>query len=238
MKIKFLITLLPILTEIASALTPVSDDFNAATLNANRWIYQKGGKGTFTQAAGLLKFKAALPVTNDDFAILTLRNNRPGYNENWEVILDVFNSANKGEKVGVGISIFNSADRTDNVNLEFYGSGAGGGFNFIGVTNDRDDPSKDVRALLNFPTGRLRVTFSGQTKLFTFWYDNPTAGDGVPWTKLCTFSPTGVGGTRRGNWNMNPAGGTFGVQIFGYSESQGIADGKVWMDNFKLIAGK
>jgi hypothetical protein len=239
MKSELSISLVPFLflTATASALTPVSDDFNAASLNANRWIYQKGGKGTLTQAAGLLNYKAALPITNDDFAILTLRNNQPGYNENWQIILDVSNTANAGEKVGVGISIHNSADRTDNVNLEFYGAGARGGFNFIGVTNDMDDPSQDVRAFPNVTKGSIRVTFNAATKLFTFWYDTTGSANGFQWVQLCTFSPTGKGGTRRGNWNMNPAGGTFGVQIFGYSEAA-VANGKASMDNFKLMAGK
>ncbi len=49
---------------------------------------------------------------------LDLRNNRPGFNENWEVILDVVNGAERGEDVGVGISIFNSADPKDNFVLK------------------------------------------------------------------------------------------------------------------------
>jgi hypothetical protein len=231
------IALVPVLTGTASALTPVSDNFNAATLNTNRWSLQKGGKGGLKQAAGRLNFTAARPPSEDDYAILDLRNNRPGYNENWQIILDVTNTANKGEDVGVGISVFNSADPRDNVNLEFYGAGQAGGFNFIGITDDEDDATQDIRAFPNVTRGSMRVSFSKTTKLFTFWYDRTGSADGFQWVQLCTFSPTGKGGTRRGNWKMNPGGGSFGVRIFGFSEFQGVASGKATLDNFVLKAG-
>lgn len=235
---KILFALLPVLTGTASALTPVSDDFSAAALNTSRWLYEKGGKGKLAQTTGRLNYTAAKPPTEDDYAILDLRNNRPGYNENWQIILDVTNYANKGEDVGVGISVFNSADPLDNVNLEFYGAGPRGGFNFIGVTDDFDDITKDVRAFPNVTRGSMRVSFSKTTKLFTFDYDRTGSADGFQWVKLCTFSPTGKGGTQRGNWKMNPGGGSFGVRIFGYSEFQGVAKGKATLDNFVLKAGK
>lgn len=223
------------LSGLASALTPVSDNFNLDTINTTLWNYQKGGTGSLAQSGGLLRYRAASPGTEDDFAILTLRNNSPGYNESWQVVLDVTNTGNVGEKLGVGISVFNRADRTDNVNLEFYGGGSGG-FNFIGVTNDNDDPSKDVRVYPNVTKGSIRITFSATTKLFTFWYDTTGSADGYQWTKLCTFSPTGSGGTRRGNWNMDPTTGSFGVMVFGYSEFLPVTKGMASMNNFKLQA--
>jgi hypothetical protein len=237
MNIKPLITLLPVLAGTASALTPVSDNFNASTLSSSRWTSEKGGKGNLSQSNGRLHYTAAKPATEDDYAVLDLRNNRPGYNENWQIILDVTNTANKGEDVGVGISVFNSADPQDNVNLEFYGAGSRGGFNFIGVTDDFDDITKDIRAFPNVTRGSMRISFSKITKLFTFWYDRTGSTDGFQWVQLCTFSPTGKGGTQRGNWKMNPGGGTFGVRIFGYSEFQGVVKGKASLDNFVLKAG-
>lgn len=237
-RILAILAVCPILTGSAFALTPFSEKFKATKLNTSRWSLEKGGKGKLAQASGRLSFTVASSPTEDDYAILNLRNNRPGFNENWEVILDVTNGAKRGEDVGVGISIFNSADPKDSVNLEFYGSGARGGFNFIGITDDNDDVSQDVRANPNVSRGSLRISFSKTTKLFTMWYDRTGSADGFKWAKLCTFSPTGSGGTRRGNWKMNAGSGNFGVRIFGYAEFQSVAKGKVSMDNFVLRAAK
>ena len=72
---------------------------------------------------------------------------------------------------------------------------------------------------------------------------NATALNQSRWTlknygkgKLSTFSPTGRGGDRRGNWDMNLAGGRFGIQLFGFSDGANVAAGKVSFDNFKLKA--
>lgn len=231
------IALFPALTGTASALIPVSDDFNAAALNTNRWIFQKGGRGTFIQSAGRLNYVATSTPSNDDFAVLKLRNNTPGANENWQIILDVSNTANAGIKAGVGISVFNTSDPSDNVNFEFYGAGNNGGFNFIGVTDDIDDATKDVRAFTNVTRGSMLVTFSATSQLFTFSYDPTGSADGYQWRRLCTYSITGVGGTQRGNWRMFGSITSFGVKIYGYSESQALANGKVFMDNFRLKPG-
>lgn len=219
------------------ALTPASDNFNAKLLSATRWTTEVGDRGRLTQSGGRLNYTAASPTTEDDYAVLTLRNNRPGYNENWQVIVDVTNSAGRGSDVGVGITIANGADPMDNVNLEFYGKGSDGGFNFIGITDDVDDASQDITARPNVTKGSLKIAFNKSTKLFTFWYDRTGSADGFQWKRLCTFSPTGKGGDRRGNWKMNPAGGNFSVHLFGYSEFQTLASGKVTLDNFVLKSG-
>ena len=220
----------------AFALTPFSDNFNGASIDKTRWILRAFRAAKFTHDAGRVNFTTKAQATNDDYAILELRNNRPGFNENWQIILDVQNSAGKGDKVGTGITIYNAADPDDNVNLEFYGLGAKGGFNFIGITDDVDNQSLDVRANPRVTKGSLRVSFSKTTKLYTFWYDTTGSADGFQWRKLCTFSPTGTGGTRRGNWKLNAGSGSFGIRIFGYAELQTVANGRVNMDNFALKA--
>lgn len=226
-----------ILANSAVAVTPASDKFNTALLQASRWSVTKGAKGKLTQSGGRVNYTAASPTTEDDYGILTLRNNRPGMNENWQVILDVSNTANRGEDVGVGICITNAADPLDSVNLEFYGEGARGGFNFIGITDDEDDASKDIHARPGGTKGSMKVSFNKSSKLFTFWYDSTGSSDGFQWVKLCTFSPTGTGGNRRGNWNMNPASGNFSVRLFGYSEFKVVTTGKASFDNFVLKSG-
>lgn len=236
MSAKSIILAIPFLFQNALALTPVSDNFNSKLLNAARWTSESGGGGKLSQASGRVNY-TAVRASDDDYSILTLRNNRPGYNENWQVILDVSNTAGKGENVGVGMMVANAADPLDSVNLEFYGTGPRGGFNFIGVTDDFDDISQDITAKPNVSKGSMKIAFNKTTKLFTFWYDRTGSADGYQWQRLCSFSPTGKGGDRRGNWKMNPAGGSFTLAIFGYSEDQVVTNGKAFCDNFVLKAG-
>lgn len=225
-----------LLADHASALTPIRDNFNAAKLNTSRWALKNYAKGKLAQKSGRLNFTVAKPPTRDDSATLELRNNQPGFNESWQVTLDVANSQNAGFSAGAGIWIFNASDPKDGVFLEFYGKKAG--FNVIGITDDRDNPAGDISINPGVNSGSMRISFSKTTKLFTFWYDKSGSANGYQWVKICTFSPTGKGGDRRGNWKMNPGGGRFGVRLFGYSERQSIAAGKITMDNFALKAGK
>jgi hypothetical protein len=224
------------LTGTALALTPFSDNFNATALNTSRWTLENYAKGKLTQGAGKVNFTVAATPTGDDFSTLELKNNRPGYNESWEVILDVANTSGQGYKVGTGVLIFNADDYGDQVGLEFNGKGRGAGFVTIGITNDKDNPQQDIRVNPNVTKGSLRVTFNKTSKLFTFWYDSTGSADGLVWTQLATFSPTGKGGDRRGNWQMNSGGGRFGIQLYGFAENRSIAAGKVGFDNFKLKA--
>lgn len=223
-----------LLPGVASALTPVSDNFNSAALKTNRWSLKNYAKGKLTQKSGRLNFTVAKPPTGDDYSILELRNNQPGFNESWQVILDVTNTHNAGYLASPGIRIFNSADQEDSVNLEFYGKKDG--FNVICITNDRDDPSGDIMRNPKVKRGSLRISFDKTTKLFTFWYDKTGSANGYQWEQISTFSPTGNGGDRNGNWNMNPGSGRFGIQLFGFAEKQVIAAGKLTMDNFALKA--
>jgi hypothetical protein len=232
----FILAIIPFLFQNAMALTPVSDNFNSRLLNAARWTSESGSGGKLTQSSGRVNFTTSRAI-DDPYAMLTLRNNRPGYYEDWQIILDVTNTANKGKDVGVGIMVANGADPLDSVNLEFYGTGPRGGFNFIGITDDEDDASQDITAKPNVSKGSMKVAFNKTTKLFTFWYDRTGSADGFQWKRLCSFSPTGKGGDRRGNWKMNPAGGNFTLAVFGYSENQVVTNGKASFDNFLLKAG-
>lgn len=220
----------------ASALSPFSDNFNAAKLNTSRWTLKNFAKGKLAQSSGRLNYLVASPPTDDDFATLELRNNQPGFNENWETIVDVANTRNAGFSAGAGIWIFNATDPKDGLFLEFYGSRAG--FNVIGITDDRDNPAGDISTNPGINSGSMRISFNKTTKLLTCWYDKTGSANGYQWVKIATFSPTGKGGDRRGNWNMNPASGRFGIRLFGYSERQTITAGKITMDNFALRAGR
>ena len=224
----------PLLIGTASALTPFNDNFNATALNKIRWTLKNYAKGKLMQGGGKMNFTVAGSPTGDDFSVLELKNNRPGYNESWEVILDVVNTTGQGNRVGTGLLVFNADDDGDQVMLEFNGRGRKGGFLVTDVTNDRDDPMQDIRVNPNVTKGSVRITFDKTSKLFTFWYDSTGPADGLVWKQLSTFSPTGKGGDRRGNWQMNPGAGRFGIQLFGLSDGRSVSSGKVSFDNFKL----
>ena len=85
-----------------------------------------------------MNFTVAAGLTGDDFSVLELKNNRPGYNESWELILDVTNTSGQGYKVGTGFLIFNADDDGDQLMPEFNGTGRKGGLLVTGVTNDQD----------------------------------------------------------------------------------------------------
>jgi hypothetical protein len=223
-----------LIADHAQALTPFKDNFTGASLNNSRWTVQKIGRGKVAQTSGRVQFTVPSPPTEDDASILRLRNNQPGYNENWEVVMDVGNTVNAGYDVGVGFGISNADDPKDSVNLEFYGKGKG--FNFIGITDDADKPNLDISSNPRVASGSMRISFDKTTKLFTFWHDKSGSSNGFQWVKICTFSPTGKGGDRRGNWKMNPAGGRFNVFLFGFSDMKAFGSGQLTLDNFSLRA--
>src|SRR5690349_1363967 len=105
------------LSASASALTPLTENFDAAKLNTKRWSLTNGGKGVLAQSKGALNFTVPSKLTGDDYGILTLKNNQPGYNESWEVIVDVVNKTGLGSKAGVGIQIYNAGDDKDQLSL-------------------------------------------------------------------------------------------------------------------------
>ncbi len=208
------------LTATSHALTPAEDNFNSARLKKSMWTLKGYAKGRLAPAKKAIQFTVSGQPTGDDFGLLTLKDNRPGYDENWEIILDVVNKAGSGYKVGTGILVSNAADPKDNVGLEFYGLGPKGGFNTIGVTDDRDNPSLDLGVNPGVRNGSMRITYDKASKTFTFWYDANGRSGGYVWTRISSFSTTGKGGDRRGDWKMNPDSGSFTVQLFGYSDGQ------------------
>jgi hypothetical protein len=223
----------------ALALTPFTDSFDKPKLNTSRWALKNFAKGKLSAGSGRMNFTVANPPTGDDAAMLTLRNNQPGFNESWEVVLDVTNLRNAGNDSGTGIWIYNATDEEDGVFLEFYGTK--GGFNVINVTDDEDNTADDISRNPRVKSGSMRISFDKSTKLFTFWYDKTGSANGFKWVKICTFSPTGKGGDRNGDWKMNPGSGRFGVRLFGFAENnqkQAIPPGQISFDNFSLKAAK
>ena len=216
----------------ASALTPVTETFSSKTINTARWTAKNFDSAKLAAGSGRLNFTVAR-VEEEAFSYLQLRNNNPRYNENWEVIVDVRNTANRGDEAGIGLSIFNVADPRDELFLEFYGS-TRGGFNMIGVTDGNDNPSTDIRSNPRTTSGSMRISFDKKTRQLTCWFDRSGSANGYQWVKLGAFSTTGTGGNQRGNWKMKSSSGRFGIRLVAYGEETRIANGKMSLDNFRL----
>ena len=221
------------------ALTPFSDDFTGTRLDKASW--QQGSYGTgaiLKQSGGRLNF--SMPVANsaEADAWFELTATHPGANENWQVILDVTNSNNHGGDSAPGFWLYNSADPNDAVFLEFFGKGAKGGFDASFVVNGLYSAGADLVANPGVSKGSIRIVYSKTTRILAFSYDSTGSADGYKWTKLGTFATNGIGGDRRGNWEMDPVTGTFTIRINGYVEGKVVSTGTETMDHFVLKAVK
>lgn len=224
---------LAVLTGNALALTPVVEAFNGPKLDATRWYQYKTGKGKLATQNGRLHFIVA-KSTKYDFASIELLSSRPGYNENWQLTLDLTNTANAGDKAGGGLMIFNAQDRSDYLYLEYYGkSGVDGG---IIVNGKHAGKNASISIPAATPKGSVRITFDKKKKLLTLDLSVKNKKQGYEWVKVGTFSPTGKGGDVNGAWDMNPAGGSFGIQLFGVGFKKNVAAGKITFDNFEVSA--
>lgn len=223
---------LPLLTGTALALTPTKDSFNGKTIKKTRWdVENSSTKAAFLPANGKLNFTVAGKPTDDDYSILTLKKVRPSYNESWEMTLDVANTSSTKSTVGVGFQVFNAADPTDLVALEFFGKS---GFFGVFITDDEDDSDQDLEKNPGVTKGSLKISFDKTSKLITLSYDKDGSANGFIWKKMGTFSPTGTGGDRRGNWNMNSQTGAFGIELYGFAEESKVTNGQASIDNFVL----
>lgn len=221
------------------ALTPFSDDFNAPTLDRSNWLpgsYRTGAK--LTQSSGRVNFTMPVAKSREVDVWLELMTSRPGYNENWQAVLDVVNTNNHRGDSTTGLWISNSADPSDVVYLEFLGKGYQAGFGASFVVDGQYSAGPEIVANPHVSKGSIRITFNRTTKILTFWYDKTGSTDGYQWTRLGTFATNGVGGDRRGNWQMTDEAGAFVIKIAGYVEDRVVAPGTESMDNFALKALK
>lgn len=228
------------------ALTPVEENFNAKTLDTTRWELAQFENAKLRQSRQRLNFLIG-PATHpeEDYAYLELRDNQPGFNENWQVLLDVSNTAGHGDHMGIGFWIYNADDPSDVVFFEFYGNKTKKPRTSVSASFVLDGihTAEDLDLKPKVTSGKLKITFNKQTKLFTFFFGKrvpKVSGKGTTlvWQRVGTFSPTGKGGNARANWNMNPASGRFGIRLEGYGENKLVGAGEAFMDNFVLKALK
>lgn len=225
------------------AVTPVSEDFSADSLDASRWYQTRFGHGILRQAGGHLNFVTRAKPTKDDYAVIELLTSQPGYDENWEVVVDLTDKTDLGYDAGCGIMIVNSQERNDYLFLDFYGKGmmkngklVAGGVS-AGVLVDGKH-SKDSRFTKNpkVSKGAVRFRFNATTKLMTLSVSPTQKAEGYTWLKIGTFSPAGKGGDVNGNWKMKDGTSRFAIQLYGFANAKEITAGKVWLDNFSVAA--
>lgn len=221
------------LTGIAAALTPVTERFSKATLNISRWYAYHTGVGNLVPANKKLNFvTGARPGDyENNFASLELLSTRPKFNEDWQLTLDLANTSGLGEEAACGFMIANPADRRDYLFVHFHGrAGIAGGFFVNGVMPD------DGRFGADSPVNRgsIRVRFNKDSKLLHFYVSVTGSGPDAEWAKIGSFSPTGKGGTVRGNWKMKGADAAFVIQLFGFSAAGKVKTGEITIDNVRV----
>lgn len=225
------------------AVTPVSEDFSATSLDTSRWYQTRYGHGILRQAGGHLNYVTRTTPTKDDYAVIELLTSQPGYDENWEVIVDLTDKTALGYDAGCGIMIVNSQERRDYLYLDFYGKGmkqngklVAGGVS-AGVLVDGKHP-KNSRFTKNpkVASGAVRFRFNATTKLLTLFVSPTQKAEGYTWLKIGTFSPAGKGGDVNGDWKMKNGTSSFAIQLYGFANAKPITAGKVWLDNFSVAA--
>ncbi len=242
--------LVPSLIALAAALagnclavTPVSEDFSADSLDPSRWYQTRYGHGVLRQAGGHLNYVTRTTPTKNDYAVVELLSSQPGYDENWEVVVDLTDKTDLGYDAGCGIMIVNSQERNDYLFLDFYGKGmmkngklVAGGVS-AGVLVDGEHP-KNSRFTKNpkVSKGAVRFRFNATTKLMTLSVSPTQKAEGYTWLKIGTFSPTGKGGDVNGNWKMKDGTSRFAIQLYGFANAKEITAGKVWLDNLSVAA--
>jgi hypothetical protein len=223
---------LALLTGNALALTPVKESFNGTALNKTRWFQHKQDHGVLAPKNGKLNYFTKGAAMQNDFASIELLTSQPGYNESWQLILDLTNTSGAGTKAAGGLMLFNVQDRNDYLFLEFYGKPGLRG----GVITDGEHGDNSITLPKATSKGSLRISFDKTSKLLSLDISATNKAQGYQWIPVGTFSPSGKGGNIRANWKMNPGGGRFGVQLFGFDFKVKVLQNKITYDNFEISA--
>ena len=212
----------------AHAVTPFSENFSAATLNASRWSLTKEG-GQLSPSNGKLLY-SVIDQGDENNSHIVLRGIQPRYNESWEVTVDAVNSTRTDSWTWIGVAVVNAVDFDDFVGLEI--SSGPGVTQILSDFGTNGVEAADIEKEISTTKASLRVTFSGETKIITLWYRTAPA---AAWTKHATFSTTnGTGAQRRGNWRMSNATGKFTLALYGGGDGDTVPAGQMALDRFVI----
>ncbi len=222
--------------------TSYSDNFDGPTLDPAKWIQFAEG-GNMILNSGRLNYVRSGTPTGDDFAVLQFIATEPGYDEDWEVIVDVTNTAPRSNQstqftgAGIGIQDFENLDTYNSIFLEL-GNEFTSDMRFFAnfITNEVDSPDDDDVLNAGGNSGSLRISYNGGTKVFSIWADSSGPGDGFQWQLLSSYGIAGSGGIRNTDWDMTSSG-TFSIVLYGLSANLQVSTGTVTFDNFQLNTG-
>jgi len=225
------------------AVTPVFEDFSGEKLDPARWYQTRYGHGNLRHAGGHLTYATRTTPTKDDYAVVELIPSQPGYDENWEVVVDLADKTSLGYDAGCGIMIVNSQERRDYLYVDFYGKGkmqdgkrVAGGISAGVFVDSKHVKNGTFTKNPKVAKGAIRFRFNATTKLMTLFVSPTHKDEGYTWLKIGTFSPKGSGGDVNGNWQMTDGTSRFSIQLFGFANAKQITAGKVWLDNLSVSA--
>jgi len=222
--------------------TSYNDNFDGQTLDSSKWeLFTEDDNINMILDSGRLNYVRTGTPTDDDFAVLEFIATEPGYDESWEVIVDVTNTAPRSDEdqfTGAGIEILDAQNLDTTYNAVFLELGnefrSRVTFRSNFITDDNDQPELDDEIDEGDTSGSLRISYNGTSKVFSIWVDPSGSGDGFEWQLLSSYGIAGTGGIRNTNWDMTSSG-TFLIGIYGLSGNLQVSTGTVTFDNFRFI---
>lgn len=243
----------------------VADNFDDNVLNTAMWLnedYIEPSQSKLTESSKRLNYTATVEtffepgfppmVFGEGQSHLALLNSQPSSTEDWEVVVDVTNSATAGAsnywEAGAILEIYDLDHPThgNRISLELgvFNSGTDEGTQpnqfgrtFLGglMTDGNDDPEADdnLPATGTNTTGVLRVAFNAVTKVFTLSVDRSGPANGLQWETVASYGIAGTGGSRNADWGMTHTS-RFEILLVGFSMNVAVTSGQVAFDNFKL----
>lgn len=228
----------------ANAQISGSDNFNDNSRDILKWTNDyPTSSGQLFETSQHLEYRANSDLTNADECIRPWILNWPSNSTDWEVVVDVVNTAApivSNRVASFGIYAYNATDYGDYVYVELYAStryyvpvrrGFMSGLAVNGVDLVEDSILGDSGSI-DVTEGSVRLLFNSTSKVFNAFYDTDGNANGYTWRRFASFGISGSGGaTTNANWEMVSNGG-FQVALYGYSEGMVISNGQVYGDNF------
>ena len=234
---------LGILTPAVQAQGIGSDDFDSDS-NAAWLADYLVGSGQLVRTNRHLEYRVSSPnFIEGDEAYRPWGLNQPPYSTDWEVLVDVHNTATPSavDRVATfGIQVFNANNLSDYVYVEIYAStlykpSLRRGFKADLALNGTELGENTVlgdTGNQGFIDGSVRMTFNSGTKVLTAWFDRHGNTNGYRWEKLALFGIAGSGGTTtNANWEMK-GDDAFNITLYGYSQGMAVRSGEIYGDNF------
>ncbi len=228
----------------ASAAINGADDFNDNLKDEEKWSPDRTlGGGVLNEAGQHLEYTSS-GTSFTQYAYRPWKLNKATYDTNWEVIVDLANTAAPtvaDTSASIGIEVFAAfSSFTKSAFFELYASKNGNsplerGFqsalvndeNFSGVTTSETTAT----------SGSVRITFNAVSKVLTLYRDANGPVGGYSWTQQAAYGIAGSGGTNaNGSWGLTGSDELI-INVYGYSELFATPAGAMFADNFSAFSG-